>query len=50
MTVAELSARMSHREMIEQMLYDKLRREAEQEAALDSRLMNDQRRLMAKAG
>lgn len=48
MTVAELSVRMSHREMVEQMVYDKLKKLAEEEAALDARLANDQRAALAR--
>ena len=49
-TVAELGARMSHREMVLHMVYDKLRREAEEEAALDARLSRDHAALMRKVG
>lgn len=45
MTVAEMSLRMSHREWVEQMIYDKLKREAEQEAALDRQLSATHRSL-----
>lgn len=48
MTVAELSARMSTREMAEHMIYDKLKREAAEEAALDSRLKSDHASLIRK--
>ena len=49
MTVTELRERMTHRELVEQMTYDKLLREAAQEAALDRKLEASQRSLMARS-
>lgn len=48
MTVAEMGERMTHREWAEQMIYDKLKTEAQQEAALDRQLQSDHSRLMAR--
>lgn len=48
MTVAELEQRMSNREFIEQMIYDKLVLEAEQEAAMDRQLSADHAALLQR--
>lgn len=48
MTLADLEDRMSNREFIEQMIYDKLVREAEQEAAMDRQLSADHAALMQR--
>lgn len=48
MTVAEMRVRMSSREWAEQMIYDDLRREAGEEAALDRQLKADHAALLAR--
>lgn len=46
MTVAELGVRMSNREYAEQMIYDKLVKEAHQEIALDRQFAADHAKLV----
>ena len=48
MTVAELRAKMTTRELAEQMIFDKLKKEAAQEARLDRLLESTQRAALAK--
>lgn len=48
MTVAEMSAKMSTREFAEQMIYDKLVKEAGEIATLDRQLLSDHARNMVK--
>ena len=47
-TVAELGVRMTHRELVEQRLYDMLTMERRQEEALDHKLVADNHRAMER--